>query len=330
MTFRRVMRAWDEFLFAPISPVPLAVYRILLGTLVIINVLFLLPNAEILFGDHGILPRADALQYTPRLRYSLLYFLPATPFWLYTFFTLLLVAALCLTVGLFTRLAALLVFVGLVSVQYRNLAITHSGDAFLRLASFYLMLSPAGRALSIDRWLRVRRGVEPPGEPAPVAPWAQRLIQIQLSVIYVATVWWKIGGFTWIQGTAVYYSTRLHELERFPVPFLFQFRPFMTLMTWGTLALELALGTLVWFRDLRYPLLLAGLLLHLGLEYSINIPLFQWTMIAAYVLFLDPRDVQRALDRLRRRPAAAHAPVHAPSPALAHVRETSQGTGTAI
>jgi hypothetical protein len=67
--------------------------------------------------------------------------------------------------------------------------------------------------------------------------------------------------------------------------------------------------------------LLAGLLLHLGLEYSMNIQLFQWIMLSAYVLFVDPRDVRRAIEwtrerRLRRRGAS-------------QVREISQGTGTA-
>ena len=46
-------------------------------------------------------------------------------------------------------------------------------------------------------------------------------------------------------------------------------------------------------RDLRYPVLLAGVMLHLGLEYSMNIQLFQWVMLTALVLFIDPRDFRR-------------------------------------
>jgi uncharacterized membrane protein YphA (DoxX/SURF4 family) len=309
MTFRRLVRAWDAFLFAPVSPLPLAVYRVLLGALVIVSGLLLLPDAEALFGERGILPRADALQYDRLTRLSLLTWLPATPFWLYAFFGAHLLAAACLTFGFMTRLAAVLVWAGLVSIHYRNPAITHSGDAVLRVAAFFLMFAPAGRALSADRWLRVRRGAEPPGPPAPIAPWAQRLIQIQLCVVYLSTVWWKLGGFAWIDGTAVYYASRLVEFERFPVPFVFEFRPVLKLLTWGTLAVEVALGTLVWFRDLRYPVLLAGLLLHLGLEYSMNIPLFQWAMLSAYVLFVDPRDVRRAADRVRRRRGVKPAPL---------------------
>lgn len=297
MTFRQLLHAWDSFLFAPTSPVPLAVYRMLLGTLVIVSTLLLLPDVDMMFGEQGILPRADAAQYAAKPIAAPLLWLPPTRGWLYAYFAAFLVAAACLTAGFLTRPATIVVYVGLVGTHYRNPAILNSSDGFLRLATFFLIFAPAGRALSVDRWLRVRRGAEPPGEPAPVAPWAQRLIQIQMCVVYLATVWWKLGGTTWVDGTAVYYATRLVEFERFPVPYVFEFRPLMKLMTWGTLAIEFAMGTLVWFRDLRYPVLLAGLLLHLGLEYSMNIQLFQWTMIATYVLFIDPRDVPRLWGR---------------------------------
>jgi hypothetical protein len=40
------------------------------------------------------------------------------------------------------------------------------------------------------------------------------------------------------------------------------------------------------------------MLLHLGIEYAINIPMFQWDVLAAYVLFLDPADIQKVLRRI--------------------------------
>ena len=308
MTFRRLIRSWDRFLFKPVSPVPIAAYRVLLGTLVLANALLLLPELDALFGERGVLPMADALRYTRTPRLNVLAWLPNERVWLYAFFGTFVVAAACLTVGLLTRLSALLVFVGLASLHHRNMVILNSADTVMRLGVFCQIFSAAGRALSVDRWLRVRRGVEPPGPPAPAAPWAQRLIQIQLAVAYLATVRWKLSGFTWVDGTAVYYATRLTEFERFPVPFLFDHIRGIQLATWGTLLVEFALATLVWFRDLRYPVLVAGLLLHLGLEYSMNIPLFQWVMVAGYVLFVDPHDVQRA----RRWLTARRAPVPSP------------------
>jgi len=313
MTFRRVLRAWDRFLFEPVSPVPLGVYRACLGALVLTGALVLVTEANNLYTETGILPLADALKYAPPPRIDVLALLPPGLGWVYVFFGVFLVAALCLTVGFMTRSANVLVFVGLASLHHRNPVILNGGDTILRLSSFYLMFAPAGAAFSVDRWLRVRRHAEPAGPPAPVAPWAQRLIQMQLALAYLATVHWKLAGHTWVDGTAVYYATRLREFDRFPVPFLFEYRPALRLMTWGTLVLEFSLATLVWFRDLRYPVLLAGLLLHVGLDYSMNIPLFQWTMLSIYVLFIDPRDLRRAAEwlarwRARRRRERAPAP----------------------
>jgi hypothetical protein len=59
------------------------------------------------------------------------------------------------------------------------------------------------------------------------------------------------------------------------------------------------LGVLIWVKDLRYILLALGLLFHLSLEYSLNIPMFQWDILSAYILFVDPADITRAWERLR-------------------------------
>jgi hypothetical protein len=304
MTFRRVVSAWDRFLFEPVSPVPVAVYRILFGVILLLNGLFLLPDATTLYGPTGVLP-PDVARTLPHANgLNLLAWLPPTNGWLYAFLAVYLVAAATLTIGLLTPVSAAVVFLCLVSLHHSNLIVLNSADTFMRLASFYLIFSAAGRAVSVDRWLRVRRGLEPPGEPAPASPWAQRLIQVQLAIAYLATVYAKLHGFPWVYGTAVFYVTRVREFDRFPVPYLFDHLWTIKLLTWGTLVVEFALGALVWFRDLRYPVLLAGVMLHLGLEYSMNIQLFQWVMLSAFVLFTDPRDFRR-----RPRPrAGASAP----------------------
>ena len=50
-------------------------------------------------------------------------------------------------------------------------------------------------------------------------------------------------------------------------------------------------------------LLAIGLLFHLWLEYSLNIPLFQWDILSGYILFVDVDDLARMWSKLRRRPA---------------------------
>ena len=100
--------------------------------------------------------------------------------WIFLLFTVL------LTIGLWTRLSSLVVFLCLTSMQQRNLYITHGGDTFLRIAGFFLVFAPAGAALSLDHYLRVRKGTED-RQVRPQAPWAQRMIQLELSWLYFAS-----------------------------------------------------------------------------------------------------------------------------------------------
>jgi hypothetical protein len=79
---------------------------------------------------------------------------------------------------------------------------------------------------------------------------------------------------------------------------------FRTMLRWGgwsALALEFSLGVLIWVKSLRYFLLVLGLLFHLSLEYSLNIALFQWDVLSAYILFVDPADISRAWSWIKLR-----------------------------
>jgi len=47
--------------------------------------------------------------------------------------------------------------------------------------------------------------------------------------------------------------------------------------------------------------LLMGLLFHLCLEYAFNLPMLQWDILTAYVLFIDPADLDRVWHAVRQR-----------------------------
>ncbi|MGO8718060.1 MAG: HTTM domain-containing protein [Acidobacteriaceae bacterium] len=292
MTPERMREAWERFFFAPQSPTPIAVFRILYGVCVTATLVLL--HAEWLdwFGVHSWITLSTMTRVEPGVRLNLFTVMPQNDAWITAFFWIFLSFAILLTVGLWTRVSSVVVFVCLASMQQRNLYILHGGDVFLRVSGFFLMFAPAGAALSLDRVIRVRRKLEGP-EIAPRAPWAQRMIQFELALLYFSAFLWKIKGVPWLNGTALFYVLHIHAIQRFPLPAWIQHPWILKLGTWYTLALEFCLGVLIWFRPFRYPLLLLGLLFHLCLEYSLNIPMFQWDVLTAYVLFLDPADLER-------------------------------------
>jgi hypothetical protein len=113
----------------------------------------------------------------------------------------------------------------------------------------------------------------------------------------------KIKGAPWLQGTALFYVYHLDELRRFPLPWWFFHPIVLKLAGWSALVLEFSLAILIWVREFRYFLLALGVSFHLWLEYSLNIPLFQWDVLSAYILFVDPADIARAWDWIKRRSA---------------------------
>jgi hypothetical protein len=129
------------------------------------------------------------------------------------------------------------------------------------------------------------------------------MIQFELALLYFTSFWWKMKGDTWLHGTALYYVLHLPSIARFPVPAWILYPAILKVGSWLALALEFSLGVLIWFRPLRYPLLLLGLLFHLCLEYALNLPMFEWDILAAYVLFIEPADIERVWRTIRQRAA---------------------------
>lgn len=177
------------------------------------------------------------------------------------------------------------------SLQFRNLTIMNSGDSLLRIIGFLVMFAPTGAALSVDRW---RRAGRPFWEFPAHAPWILRLLQIQVSVIYVTTVWEKLRGTYWNDGTAVSYALRLDDLVRFPLPGWFtESLVVANLLTFGTLAIELALGMLVWNARARPYVLGTGIILHVFIELTLDVGFFSFAIFVLYLAFV-PADTMTA------------------------------------
>lgn len=292
MTLARLREAWERFFFAPLSSTPIAVFRILYGACVTATLILLHSEWLDWLGVHSWITLSTMTAVEPGVRLNLFKVMPQNDTWIAAFFWIFLGFAVLLTIGLWTRLSSVIVFVCLASMQQRNLYILHGGDVFLRVSGFFLIFAPAGAALSVDRLIRVHRKREG-AEIASRAPWAQRMIQFELALLYFCSFLWKIQGAPWLHGTALFYVLHIHAIQRFPLPGWIQHPWILKLGTWYTLVLEFCLGVLIWFRPFRYPLLLLGLLFHLCLEYALNIPMFQWDVLTAYVLFVDPADLER-------------------------------------
>jgi hypothetical protein len=269
----RVWQAWERFWFAPRSLAPLDLVRTAFGVLVFLWALSVLPDAKTFFGPDGVL--ADPPGHDGA--WSVLHVWDSGTAAV-VLVVLLGLGGLCLAAGVWRRVAAAVVFVAFVSLGNRNGFIGNSGDALLRVLSLYILLA----------------------QFAPRSTWPLRLIQIQVSLIYLGTVWAKLRGHAWPDGDAVAYAFRLEDLARFAMPDIGSSQFLTHVLTYGTLVVEGALGVLVWVPRVRPWVLLAGVCLHLGIEYRLRVGFFSWAILTTYLAFLPGELAERLLARVPR------------------------------
>ena len=160
----------------------------------------------------------------------------------FAFYVLIILSAITTTLGLWTRVSSIILALGMVTLQHRNILILHGGDTVLRLAAIYIAIAPSGAACSLDRIIALWKG-EKSALPARVSLWPQRIIQYNVALIYFTTWWLKMDGHRWRNGTAVWFPSHLNEFHRFWVPSFIQSAPLTMFFTYATLAVELCLGT---------------------------------------------------------------------------------------
>jgi hypothetical protein len=164
-----------------------------------------------------------------------------------------------------------------------------------RVALFLLCFTRAGDGLSVDSYLKNRKNDwrKAVFDPVPVAPWAQRMLQVQMALAYISTGLLKINSPVWFYGNGCYLATRLSDFVKLPVPEIFEHRIPLYILNWFTILIEFAAGTLIWVKEIKYWIILLGVILHLGIDWALNIPVFEFAFMSMYILFVEPKDIKR-------------------------------------
>jgi hypothetical protein len=297
----------DTFLFGYGSPTMMGVIRIFIGLVNFANYAIILPSFAAWFTEAGWTPHhvTDAAFQPIARDYTFFGTVQILPFQvprldllsnvsdgrlMLAFYLFAMLVALLTILGLFTRASTILLAICVVSLQHRNVLILHGGDNVMRVGALYLALMPCGKACSLDR-LRGLWSGKITKEPVLVSMWPQRLLAINTAVCYFTSWWIKMDGTRWRNGTATWYTERLDQFHRFPVPEFMRAAWIQPLFTYGTLVTELSLGTIVFWRPARKWALLAGLFVHGFIEYSMNIPLFAFAMCTWYLAFYEGDEV---------------------------------------
>mgnify|MGYP001172306819 CR=1 FL=1 len=276
----QIISFWNDFFFTPESPFNIALLRILWGILLLASGFLYYHERHFQYGPNGILHLDFYKKAYSGTRRTLLTVLPQKESSVDKIYFIYFIFSLFVLVGFLTNISAFVVFICLTSLHNRNPLSIYSGDDILRIVCFFIAFSGGGLMMSVDAII-----FDYP-ENIMASPWGTRLLQIFVSFIYIKCVLWKLKGPLWRNGTAVHYPLYVEIYKRWSLPKWLRSKNEIKFLTYSTLVVELSLGTLIWVEEFRLPVLAAGILLHLGMEYAMNLQLFEWKMICLLMIFL--------------------------------------------
>jgi len=303
MTLSAIWRAWRNFWFEPSGTSSIGLYRILFGLLVLqVGLIHLSGHFEEWYGPDSMvtLPTVVNHFWFNEPRFDLFLLFPQTNPSFTFLYVVFIVAAACLCLGLFSNYSALAVWLILLSMHHQNPYNINGGDAFLRAVAPLLALSHCGDRFSLDALIAKKMG-RSASIPSQRNPWAQRMIQVQLALVYWQTFCCKISGEQWLDGTAIYYATRLDDMIRFPAPFITDNWLLLKALDYFTLMIEFLAWNAIFIKECRYYILAGLLFLHLGIDYLINLPVFEWAFIFTLVTFIEPTDLDSLILHLLKK-----------------------------
>ncbi|WP_455222783.1 DCC1-like thiol-disulfide oxidoreductase family protein [Kaarinaea lacus] len=288
-----VKALWFKIWFQDKNTVPLEVTRMGVGFLLFFNYVMLSPaDVVTLYGESGIFSRAVVPEMHQFTSFSL-FVLFDQPWQLLTFHYVFVVLCFCLFVGWQTRWVKWLVLFGHISYFNRNEFLFYGVDTVAIALLLILCIAPIGSALSLDRVRKVRKYKKQHGLeatlPLPTSQRGfacQRLMQVQMAVIYFSAGIEKLYGEMWWSGIAPWVALNNNETAFFPMGILADQFWIVNLMAFGTIFIEVSYTFLIWGYKTRPYLLVAALFLHFSIAVMMGMYYFASMMIFGHLAFM--------------------------------------------
>ena len=282
----------------------LALFRVSLALLVLVDLALRSRELVAFYTDAGVLPTWAAVQWLGAQSRFVVHTWSGATWYQALLFALTAVAALAMLVGYRTRWATAVTWFLVASLQARNPTLANGGDNLLRIMLFWAILVPLGARWSVDR---ARSARPAPTRALSVATFA---IQLQLCLMYWFTAALKWHP-TWFETfTATEIALSVDHLTTSLGRLLLDFPDLLRALTAFTVGLEIVGPILVWSPvatgPVRFLVVLTFVLFHLaGLAPTLYLGLFPWICAAAWLVFLP----SWMWDRLERDRAAGFARV---------------------
>jgi hypothetical protein len=227
------------------------------------------------------------------------------------------------TIGLWTRVTSVLTWLAVLSYIQRSYTTLFGMDTIMIIVLLYLAIGPSGAALSVDRLIarywatyRALRKHRPapeflPPQPSVGANLALRLLQVHVCIIYLISGTSKLQGAMWWNGNAVWGTMANWEFSPMNLQIYMEWlrlmarhrwlwELFTTLGTYFTLAFEISFAFLIWSRRLRWTVIIAAVLLHVGIALCMGLVTFSMMMLILVSSFIPAKAVRELFWQIGR------------------------------
>jgi uncharacterized membrane protein YphA (DoxX/SURF4 family) len=208
-------------------------------------------------------------------------------------------AAFAMALGFLTRLATATTFVILTYNVFLSTTHFHNNRAYLVIVLGLLAVAPCGRELSVDAWLRRRRGR--PASDLSAPGWPLWLLRFECAAVYGASGLSKLVDPDWFGGTVTWQRVgrARDQLEAWPLPdwavSILTDRSFHVGAAKLVVLTELFIAVGLWWRGTRYAAVWVAVAFHLGIQGSASVQVFSFLGIAVLVIWAVPSTRDRVL-----------------------------------
>lgn len=274
----------------PTNANTLLLFRKVVCAYIILQVIYLLPNASLFWGDASLIAPSP---YPSALWFKVFNLLNGGPLtgWYPSFIGLQLVSALMCLGGILPRLSTLLLFFTTVNLFNGSYLITNGGHQLLAIILFYLIFIDEVKESPINNMLNRCFGFA---------------IKLQIAIFYLVAAANKLAGSEWLDGSAMSFVMQLDEYASPWMQSLTSIHPLMILLTWLNLGFQLLFPIAVWFKAIRPWFLGIGVIFHLIIALFVGLADFGILLIALYTIYLSDASSAKVLAKLKlrkRRPA---------------------------
>lgn len=226
--------------------------------------------------------------------------------WFTLLYILLMLIALCFTVGYRTKLMMIPLFVLWVGLTQINTYVNDQSDNLTRISFIAMFLASPSERWSVDAWRRNRNSASEGGPIVrlwhfqPVLPaWFTNLVHncaiiilaVQLCFVYASGGLYKAQGLPWFGGTAVYDPIHTAQFGTWPElsAIATAWGPAVAIATIGTVLVQTTFPLLLMRRGTRIFALAVIFAFHVAIGVLMGLPWFSLAMLALDSIFIRDR-----------------------------------------